>query len=267
LLCPTPRATIQEKGEKVVRLKKPILACAVLLGAAMGLLATPVCPTTTPTVTVTYAELESLGSCTIGDKTFSDFTYRMGSSGSAPVPASDVTVTTMNEGPSAIGFLFGVDLSAGPGQSNDIGIGYTVNGPDMTDATMTMAGGVAPLSNITGSATIAEIVCPGHVISGCAASLPLSVYNINGIPPNTTNTCDFGMKSGVLVCNEGTPIAVNTLGVLKDVNVIGGTGSASISLFTDTVSQGAVPEPGFYGVLAGGMGAIVMFARRRKKNA
>jgi hypothetical protein len=49
--------------------------------------------------------------------------------------------------------------------------------------------------------------------------------------------------------------------------VVGGSGLASISLFTDTVSQNPVPEPGFYGLLAGGLGAVVMFARRRKKTA
>jgi hypothetical protein len=242
---------IQEE-RKVVRLKKPILACAVLLGAAMGLQATPVMPSSCSAYT-NYAELTALGptgSCTIGDKTFSDFTYSMSAVGTTPVPASQVTVTVMNSGPSAIGFLFGVALTAGAGATNDIGIGYTVTGPDITDATVTMAGLAIPAGS-GATDTIAETVCPGHVIAGCASSIPLSTYNIAGLPPKTTDTVTFG--------------GVSTLGVLKDIDVFGGSGTASISLFTDTVSQGTVPEPGFYGVLAGGLGAILMFGRRRKK--
>lgn len=213
----------------------------------MGLQATPVCPTTG-----NYTTLQMLGSCTIADKTFSDFTYSSSAVGATPVPVNELTYTTIDDGNTAIGFQFGVALTASSGQTNDLGIGYTVTGPDITDATVTMAGGVVPPSNMTGSASIAETICPGHTIAGCISSLPLSVYNINGVPPKTTDTVTFK--------------GVDTLGVLKDVDVLGGSGVASISLFTDTVSQGgSVPEPGFYGVLAGGLGAILMFARRRKK--
>jgi len=237
---------IQEE-RKVVRLKKPILACAVLLGAAMGLQATPVCPTTG-----TYAELQALGSCTISDKTFSGFTYSDSAVGAIPVAPGDLTYTTIDNGTSAIGFLFGVALTAtGPASTNDLGIGYTVTGSDITDAQVTMAGLAVGAGS---SATIAETICPGHVIAGCLSSLSLSTYKIVGGPSKTSDSVTFG--------------AVDTLGVLKDVDVAapGAGGFASISLFTDTVSQGnPVPEPGFYGVLAGGMGAVLMFARRRKK--
>jgi hypothetical protein len=238
---------IQEE-KKVVRLTKPILACAVLLGAAMGLQATPVCPTTG-----TYATLQSLGSCTIGDKDFSGFTYSDSAVGAVPVAPSDLTYTVMDSGPSAIGFLFGVALTAGPSAVNDLGVGYTVTGSDITDATVTMAGLAIGAGS---SATIAETICPGHTVAGCSSSLPLSTYAIGGGPSKMTDTVTFG--------------GVSTLGVLKDVDVLGGpgTGFASISLFTDTVSQGTTaPEPGFYGLLAAGMGAILMFARRRKKTA
>lgn len=239
---------IQEE-KKVVRLKKPILACAVLLGAAMGLQATPVCPTTG-----NYATLQTLGSCTIGDKTFSDFTYSDSAVGAIPVTPSDLTYTAIDSGPSAIGFLFGVALTAtGPGSTNDLGVGYTVTGLDITDAMVTMTGLAVGAGS---SATIGETICPGHTIAGCSSSLPLSTYDIAGGPSKTSDSVTFG--------------GVNTLGVLKDVNVAapGAGGFASISLFTDTVSQGGtVPEPGFYGVLAGGLGAILMFARRRKKTA
>jgi hypothetical protein len=242
---------IQEE-RKVVRLKKPLLGCAVLLGAAMGLQATPVCPTTG-----TYATLQALGSCTIAVSptdvlTFSGFTYSDSAVGAVPVTAANLTYTTMDSSTSAIGFLFGVALTAGPSQVNDLGIGYTVTGSGINDATVTMAG-LAVGSGA--SASIAETICPGSTIAGCLSSLPLSTYTIAGGPTQTSDTTTFA--------------PVGTLGVLKDVDVLGGGGLSSISLFTDTVSQGgsSVPEPGFYGVLAGGMGAVLMFARRRKKAA
>jgi hypothetical protein len=232
-------------GRKVVRLKKTFLVGAVFLGAAIGLQATPVCPTTG-----TYDQLQALnsqGGCTIGDLTFSGFTY-----GPPGVPDTALTFTTIDNGPSSMGFLFGVDLSAGPGSSNDIGLGYTVTGSNIEDADLTMAGMAAPPGS-GASADIAETICPGHTVAGCLSSLPLSTYSIAGGPSVTSDSTNFA--------------PVGTVGILKDINVIGGSGFASISLFTDTVSQmDPVPEPGFYGVLAAGMGAVLIFARRRKKS-
>jgi hypothetical protein len=236
-----------QEERKVGRLKKPFLACAILLGAAMGLQATPVCPSTGDYATL-MTSYES--GCTIGDKTFSGFTYSDSAVGAIPVPADQLTYTAIDSGPSAIGFLFGVALTAPSGGTNDLGVGYTVTGPDIADAGVTMAG-IA--TGPGASATIGETICPGHVIAGCLSSLPLSTYIIAGGPSKTSDMTTFS--------------PVGTLGVLKDVNVVGGSGFASISLFSDTVSQSAVPEPGFYGVLAGGVGAVLVFARRRKKTA
>jgi hypothetical protein len=239
---------IQEE-RKVVRLKKPFLACAILLGAAMGLQATTVCPTSG-----TYDQLiatNATGGCTIADKTFDGFTFSNSAVGAVPVPDTALSFTTVDDGTSAIGFLFGVALTAPSSGTNDLGIGYTVTGPNIDDATVTMAG-VAMGSGA--SATIGETICPGSPIAGCPASLPLSTFIIAGGASQTTDTVTFS--------------PVGTLGVLKDINVVGGSGAASISLFSDTVSQSSsVPEPGFYGVLAGGLGAVLMFARRRKKTA
>jgi hypothetical protein len=236
---------IQEE-RKVVRLKKTILGCAIFLGAALGLQATPVCPTTG-----TYATLQALGSCTIADKDFSTFTFGDSAVGAIPVTASNLAYTVIDDGTAAIGFEFSVALTATSGTTNDLAIGYTVTGPNIDDAGVTMAG----LAVGAGStASIGETICPGSPIATCVSSLPLSTYIFgSGVPPSkTTDTVTFA------------PVGV--VGVLKDVNVVGGAGGfASISLFSDTVSQSAVPEPGFYGLLAGGMGAVLMFARRRKK--
>ena len=60
---------------------------------------------------------------------------------------------------------------------------------------------------------------------------------------------------------------VTELGVSKDINVFGGTGFASISTFSNTVNQtSTVPEPRFYGVIAGSLGAIFLVVNFRRKN-
>jgi hypothetical protein len=246
---------IQEE-RKVVRLKKPILACAVLLGAALGLQATPIQPCSTYT---NYAELEATdltGGCTIGGLTFSDFTYSDSSVNAVGVPVDQLKIANIYSSPSQTGFLFGVALTAsGSSSVNDIGLGYNVTGSDITDAAVTMNGFAVGAGS---TASIAETICLDHAIAGCSSSVPLYTINIVGGLQKMSDSASFG--------------PVGTIGVLKDVDVVSlGGGFSTISQFSDTVSYGggggSVPEPGFYGVLAGGMGAILMFARRRKKTA
>jgi hypothetical protein len=244
---------IQEE-KKVVRWKKPILACAVLLGAAMGLRATPVQPCSN------YANYGALDpntdtiSCTIGDKTFSDFTYSNTPMGGAiPVTASDLKFQVIDNGTSAIGFHFvSVPLTAtGASQTNDIDLGFIVTGPNIDDAAI----GPPPYAMVGGAigagaaATIFESVCPN--LKNCVS---MATFNIANGPSQLTDGVTFA------------PVGI--VSVSKDINVVGSAnGFATISDFADTVSQGgSVPEPGFYGVLAGGIGAIIMVARRRKKS-
>jgi hypothetical protein len=242
---------IQEE-KKVVRLKKPILACAVLLGAAMGLQATPVLPCSDYTNFGALDPGPNSLSCTIGDKTFSDFTYSNTPMGGAiPVTASDLKFQVVNNGASAIGFDFvAVPLTAtGASQTNDIDLGFTVTGPNIDDAAIgpqPMLGGAVGAG---AAATIFEAVCPN--LTNCVS---MSTFNIVNGPSRLTDQVTFA------------PVGI--VSVSKDINVVGSAnGFATISSFADTVSQSSpVPEPGFYGVLAGGIGAVLMFARRRKKN-
>jgi hypothetical protein len=254
---------IQE--DRKVRLKRPFWICAVLCGAAFGLQATPVCATSG-----TYATLIAYnadGGCTIADKTFSDFTFSPTASGGATALSSsgaDVSYT-VEDSPSAnaYGFLFAAPLAAGPGQTNDLLISYDVSvtsGPSLINDAQSTISGMADsvISGGFATASIAETVCLGHVIAGCTTSTSLGsdIVSTNGTPVTgpATSTANF---------NPG----YQTVGILKDIDLFGGTGYATLSGFSNTVSQTVpdVPEPGFYGVLAGGIGAVLMFARRRKK--
>ena len=67
----------------------------------------------------TFAGLEAAGACTIGDKTFSDFTYTPSEAGGATeVPATSFHYTTINNVSNQWGFDFAFALTSGaePGQ-------------------------------------------------------------------------------------------------------------------------------------------------------
>ena len=180
----------------MVRLKKPFRACAVFLGATIGLYATPVCPPmgTSRAGLLSVARrppLKARGSCPAASPDVSNFTYSdsaatiFGSVPTLPVTQANVTSTKIESWPSDIGFLFAMSPNAGTDGTNNHAMGHTADG------------------------------------------------------------------SGI-----------------EDAGVGGGNGMMTLSEFTDTVTQmDPVPEPGFYGVLAGGLGAVLMFARRRKKSA
>jgi hypothetical protein len=231
----------------VVRVKKPFLIGAALLLAAVGLQATPV---TCASLSGTYASLEAAGSCTIGDKTFSDFTLTSGT-----VTASEVNYTVVPGTMGNYGFIFQTaSLSAsGSGASADMSIGFDVavtNGTKLIDdAALSQAGSILG----TGVSTIGETLCLGNTVLSCPAGSTRSL---------TTSQGAFGTA---LSDSINFPVQ-NYVGVEKDLFVASGAmGLASISTFTETFSQDTAPEPGFYGVLAAGVAGIFMFAKRRKK--
>jgi len=233
---------------------KPLfLSCILALAATVGLQASPV-PACDTLANETFAGLLAAGSCSIGDKVYDNFTFLNSAIGGVPVTASAVGYTVINTGNAANGFDFGVALTAGAGATNDIHIGYDVTsllGPTITSADLTITGlAIPPGSGAT--ASFAETVCPGHDIAGCLSAQSLTAFIIAGGPSQLSDHASFA--------------GVTELGVSKDINVFGGaTGFASISAFSNTVDQtSAVPEPRFYGLIAGCLGAIVLIVKRRK---
>jgi hypothetical protein len=231
---------------KVVRVKKPFMIGAALLLAAVGLQATPV---TCASLTDTYAALQTAGSCTIGDKTFSDFTFS-----SATVTNTGLLFTTVNDVAGEYGFSFSTSqLFAAGTAAADLSIGFTVattSGKKLIDsAEVTQTGSAFG----GGYGTIGETVCLGSPLVTCPKGDTLSMATSSG-------ALGTDLSDSITFTNQ------SLVGISKDLFVTGGgTGFASISNFTDTVNQSATPEPGFYGVLAGGLAGIFMFAKRRSK--
>ena len=115
-------------------------------------------------------QLETLGSCQVGDKIFSDFTYISGATGGAvAVTAGSITVDTVGPGQDVTGANYGLEFNgswtADNGQTSDGTIGFQVTvvngaGMEITDS------GLAQTSGIFGSgvASVSEQGCSG---AGC----------------------------------------------------------------------------------------------------
>jgi hypothetical protein len=193
----------------------------------------------------TFATLETAGTCSIGDKTYSNFTLS-----SSTVAPGSVSYMTVNRGIDANGFTFQLtNFNASGSNSADMTLGFDVTAPAalIDDAELQEVGSVMN----GGTATIGEILCLGGPVTGCPAADTKTL--MTSWPTQPTDSINFN--------------PVTELGVEKDVSAVGNgdSGFASISIITESVSE--VPEPGFYGVLAVGIAGILMFARRRRTTA
>jgi len=207
------------------------------------------------------------GGFTIGDKTYSGFTFS--STGQAPltptgvnvrVSSSDTNATVPGDDTYTIQFTFGLD--AFPGERNDLVVGYRV---DVTDPAMRINnvglrfnGSVPSQGPGDGAATVIETVrsadgsdvAPGAPVSDTAV---LDVFNDG--PGGGTDR-----NSSSLEVNP-----TRSLIFTKDILVSSRTGSGdyvAISLVDNIVNQVPVPEPTTLG-LAAFAGAGLLLRRRR----
>ena len=200
----------------------------------------PACATTG-----TFATLEAAGSCTIGDKTYSNFSFQ-----SSNVAAGDLGYSIVNNGNIANGFSFQIAnfFATGTGAA-DMTVGFNVIAPAATISSVQLTQvGTAFRGGI---ASIGELVCLGGAIIGCPSQDTRTVSTISG--GALSDNIDFG--------------SVGEIGVLKDISAVGNGGFASISNFIETVDQTAVPEPTFYIALLVGVVVTLVYGRRQKRTA
>jgi hypothetical protein len=249
--------------------------CTVFLLAASGLEATPVCP-----LSGTYAQLESFGTtgCEINGVIFSHFSLSDSTSGKDATAPSATGVdfnAVMTHGPGEVGFLFdsfALDvIKPGTSGTATLKIGYWMEatGPEeyIVNGGLAMANATKNTSGTNSSSTsISETFTP-----------PGGVTCTSAVTPKNPNTCTFTVPGtqpmDYIYFNEHTtPQGVppdKILKVAKTLTVTAkGSGFASISDFANVINvTNPVPEPGFYGVLAGGLAGIFLFAKRRQKTA
>jgi hypothetical protein len=205
------------------------------------------------------------GQLVIGDKTFTFISATLSGTGNVspapPLSADDNIELT----PEIFGNLYGFNLSgnlvaaAAPGgfSTIDLALVYTVSTVDnrMTDLHNGFNG-----------------TCVASGNASCTISINETVTDENGVsllPPLTSGT-SYPVANPPLQNPVSGIFATpqNFLRITKDINltVLGGTTGAaviaSVSVVDQFVSQ--VPEPGFYGLLASGLSALVWFRFRRK---
>jgi hypothetical protein len=227
----------------VVRVKTPFLVCAVPLLAAAGLQATPVTPCAS---TGTWATLETAGSCSIDGITYSDFTFL----------SSNVTASDLNYGIAGTGNGFNFlisNLDAAHSAYADMLIGFEVasstSGIDLDSASLLQI----PGTHNGGIAGIGETLCLDGPAIGCPKT-------------DTKGIETYESPFGTSLSDNISFGSVQEIGVAEAVSVLGNGGFAQVPSFTEVVGVvDPAPEPGFYGVLAGGLAAIFLLAKRFKK--
>jgi hypothetical protein len=228
-----------------------VIACVILL-SGMGFAAA--CPTGT------MADYIGQGfSCTIGDKTFSNWFYQ----GTANPPGFALGPGSIGVVPQTQafdpGFRFAapwqVSTSGGVlAQDSGIDYGVTVNpgGNLITDVSLAIGG---YSFNGTGSVEVDETVCVG------------ALFLANGSCPSPgylKNLKVFTDSSGTIPFDEVSFLGVSEVGVEKDILLDAGTnGGASLSLVFNNFSESSVPEPG--SILLFGSGALALAGVLRRK--
>ncbi len=195
---------------------KSILLSVLLMVFVFGAqaYAAPLC--TSGTV-ADYVALGSTG-CQLDDKIFYDFAYHSsGSGGATPVPSSGVAVTPITTAFDP-GLIFNAPWTAGPGQSLDSMINFSV---------LVLPGG-APIGDIS-----ATMVGYGRVPDGLVA-----VAETTTVGNLLLYDSALGVKAfdTLLVTATSGPITVH-----KDISVNGNSGLATVSGVWNQFSE--VPEP------------------------
>ena len=194
-------------------------------------------------------------SCTIGDKTFSGFTYSPTSILTNPIPDTAVRVVPIGT-PGNPGFMFTAPWSVISNQAQDSFIGFNIvvnpGGHAIIDASLNQLG--SGFSG-TGSASVGETLCLGDTFAdGCLHGLEMVLHT----------EYDANKKKLSDLINFAP---VKLIGVVKDLSVVGGpSGSAQASGLQNQFSeqQGTVPEPASLILFGSGLLTLGGFVRRRR---
>jgi hypothetical protein len=234
---------------------RPMKCRSVLLAAAFVFLlsgrsqAAPLCAADSLT------NYLSLGSCSIGGATFSNFSLVTPlPTGANAVPASSVIVLPFST-TTSVGFQFLFDVTSTSFQLNELLFGYLASAAGFTDATLSMPGATASGDGVV---TAIQDLCIGGAfttgsLSGCSAAQDANIaFAIDG-DQSLSETLSFA--------------SVPLLGIVNDIAVDGGlNGNAALrGGVTNSFTVSAIPEPATVTLLATGL-ALMLRSRRRRQN-
>jgi hypothetical protein len=195
----------------------------------------------------------SLGSCSIGGATFSNFSLVTPlPTGAAAVPTNSVIVLPFST-TTSVGFQFLFDVTSTSFQLKELLFGYLASAAGFTDATISIPGATATGD---GGVTAVQDLCIGGAftpgsLSGCSSTQDANIaFAIDG-DQSLSETLSFA--------------SVPLLGIVNDIAVDGGlNGNAALAGgFTNSFTvTSPVPEPATVSLVAAG---IVWLMRRRRQ--
>jgi hypothetical protein len=198
-----------------------------------------------------YSDYVALGSggCTIGDKTFFNFSFVSGTGESS----SAVTVVPVSDGTN-FGFNFIFPSVVGIDE-DDYLLGYTV----------------ATIGN-PGPALIKDVSVNGTLGASAGAAVSVAESVCIGGTFSAAGICSSGDVEGLFISSAG-PLGdsvefdpVNIVGLLKDINLNATTpgSTAQLTALFNTVSQ-TVPEPGTLLLLGSALAGVAVWGRKKTK--
>jgi PEP-CTERM motif len=230
-------------------MKQLLLLLCVLLGTSVMAMASITCPVSTYDK---YMANLGLG-CTIGDKTFFNWSYSSSATGGAAlIPPSGIAVTPITT-PNNPGVLFSSGFGVTSNQTQDEFFDFTVRvnlgGHAIDDITLLQLGSGF---TGTGSASIAETVCLGDTFAdGCLHGKTRTLLTVD----NNTQ---------VTLIDHITFAPVLVVDVVKDLELFGGpNGSAFVSGVENQFSE-VTPEPSTLLMLGTGVVGLAGILRRKQ---
>lgn len=206
-------------------------------------------------VQTAHAELLSVlinsgGSITDGDKLFNDFTYL--ATGDMPAASAINVVPYTDPVTGDFGLKFQGAFTTAPGTASDALVGFKVTSTDrkMLIHDISLTGNPNVIDGNAGAISVTETALPEN------PNVSLSIF---ALKPGTTQLTDH---------TDFTHL-YRSLHLQKDILAFSplGGGLPTLSFFTQTFSQRAIPEPSTMLLMGLGLGTLMIGVARRKKTA
>lgn len=233
------------------RYRSVLLAAAFILVLSGRSQAAPLCGADSLT------NYLSLGSCSIGGATFSNFSLVTPlPTGANAVPTNSVIVLPFST-TTSVGFQFLFDVTSASFQLNELLFGYLASAAGFTDATLSMPGATASGDGVV---TAIQDLCIGSAfttgsLSGCSATQDANVaFAIDG-DQTLSETLSFA--------------SVALLGIVNDIAVDGGlNGNAALAggITNSFTVTSPVPEPATVSLICTGLAWLMRSRYRRKES-